>query len=249
MVLFEEQLNKKLKTGNLKVHVAPIPMPRDMLFPALESGKVDMVVAQLTVTPERQKVVDFTEPTRRNVSEVVVTGPGAAPVAAASDLSGREVFVRKTSSYFESLQALNRTLEGQGKPPVDVQLASESLEDDDLLEMVNAGLIPATVVDDYLADFWKQVFPDMTVHSAATLRTGGNLAVAMRKNSPSSPPSSMRTSRRTAWIPPSAASSTNATWRARGSSGTPRRRQSGRNSSRWPSCSGNTETSTSSTTY
>ena len=184
LTLFEEQLNKKLNTGNLKVHVVPLPMPRDALFPALVSGKVDMVVAQLTVTPERQKVVDFTEPTRRNVSEVIVTGPGAVPVATAADLSGREVFVRKTSSYFESLQALNRTLEGQGKPPVAIQLASESLEDDDLLEMVNAGLIPATVVDDYLADYWKQVFTDMTVHSAVTLRTGGNLAVAIRKDSP-----------------------------------------------------------------
>jgi membrane-bound lytic murein transglycosylase MltF len=184
LVLFEEQLNKKLNTGNLKVHVVPIPMPRDMLFPALDSGKVDMVVAQLTVTPERQKVVDFTEPTRRNVSEVVVTGPGAPAVAAVNDLSGQEVFVRRTSSYYESLQALNRTLEGQGKPPVSVREASESLEDDDLLEMVNAGLIPATVVDDYLAEYWKQVFPDLTVHSDVTLRTGGNLAVAIRKNSP-----------------------------------------------------------------
>jgi membrane-bound lytic murein transglycosylase MltF len=184
LLLFEEQLNKKLNTGNLKVHVVPIPMPRDMLFPALNAGRVDMVVAQLTVTPERQKVVDFTEPTRRNVSEVVVTGPGAPAVAAVSDLSGQEVFVRRTSSYHESLQALNRTLEGQGKPPVSIQEASESLEDDDLLEMVNAGLIPATVVDDYLAEYWKQVFPDMNVHGNVTLRTGGNLAVAIRKNSP-----------------------------------------------------------------
>ena len=184
LVLFEEQLNKKLNTGNLKVHVVPIPMPRDMLFPALNAGRVDMVVAQLTVTPERQKTVDFTEPTRRNVSEVVVTGPGAPAVAAVHDLSGQEVFVRRTSSYYESLQALNRTLEGQGKPPVSIQEASESLEDDDLLEMVNAGLIPATVVDDYLAEYWKQVLPDLNVHSAVTLRTGGNLAVAIRKNSP-----------------------------------------------------------------
>ena len=68
LLLFEEQLNKKLKTGNLKVHVVPIPMPRDMLIPALEAGKVDLVVAQLTVTPERQKVVDFTNPTRQNVN-------------------------------------------------------------------------------------------------------------------------------------------------------------------------------------
>ena len=129
-------------------------------------------------------LVDFTQPTRRNVNEVLVTGPGAPPLAALEDLSGREVFVRKSSSYFESLTAVNETLRAQGKPPVEVQSASESLEDDDLLEMVNAGLIPATVVDNYLADFWKQVLPALTVHDRIALRTGGNLAVAIRKNSP-----------------------------------------------------------------
>jgi membrane-bound lytic murein transglycosylase MltF len=50
--------------------------------------------------------------------------------------------------------------------------------------MVNAGLIPATIVDDYLARFWKQVLPDLGVHEQAAIRTGGTLAVAIRKNSP-----------------------------------------------------------------
>ena len=184
IVLFEEQLNKKLNTGNLKVHVVPVPMPRDVLLPALNAGKVDMVIAQLTVTPERQKLVDFTNPTRPNVNEVLVTAASEPMVAAAEDLSGKEVFVRKTSSYYASLQELNGTLKAKGKPPVDIQEASESLEDDDLLEMVNAGLIPATVVDDYLAEYWQQVFKDLTVHTTVTLRTGGNLGVAIRKNSP-----------------------------------------------------------------
>ena len=129
------------------------------------------MVAQLTVTPERQKLVDFSIPTRPNVDEVVVTGPGAPTVASAADLSGKEVFVRKSSSYYESLRALNRTLMTQGRPPVEIKEAPETLEDDDILEMVNAGLVPATVVDGYLADFWKQIFTDLNVHSTATLRT------------------------------------------------------------------------------
>ncbi len=182
--LFEDQLNKKLKTGNIKVHVVMLPMPRDALLPALRAGRVDIVVAQLTVTAPRQKVVDFTEPTRRNVDEVVVTAPGAPAVSSPEDLSGREVFVRKASSYYESLVELNQRLHAAGKKPVIIQLASESLDDDDLLEMVNAGLIPITVVDNYLADFWHQVFTDMTVHGDVALRTGGNLAAAIRKNSP-----------------------------------------------------------------
>jgi membrane-bound lytic murein transglycosylase MltF len=50
--------------------------------------------------------------------------------------------------------------------------------------MVNAGLIRTTVVDNYLAELWKQVFTDLTVHDTVAVRTGGNLAVAIRKNSP-----------------------------------------------------------------
>ena len=42
-------------------------MPHDALFPALQAGKIDLVVAQLTVTPARQQLVDFTRPTRTNV--------------------------------------------------------------------------------------------------------------------------------------------------------------------------------------
>ena len=107
---FEEELNKTRKTGNLKVHVVMLPMPRDALIPALQAGKIDLVVAQLTVTPTRQELVDFTQPTRKNVAEVVVTGPGAPTIASLEDLSGREVYVRRSSSYFESLLALNKKL-------------------------------------------------------------------------------------------------------------------------------------------
>ena len=184
LTVFEDQLNQKRKTGNLKIHLVFVPMSRDQLLPSLTQGKVDMVVAQLTVTPARQAVVDFTQPTRRNVAEVLVTGPGAPAVTSADELSGREVFARKTSSYYESLVSLNERLKAAGKAPVTIRPASEHLEDDDLLEMVNAGLLPAIVVDDYLAHFWKQVFPRVTVHDTVTLRTGSDLAVAIRKNSP-----------------------------------------------------------------
>jgi membrane-bound lytic murein transglycosylase MltF len=62
--------------------------------------------------------------------------------------------------------------------------APDVLEDDDVLEMVNAGLAPITVVDDYLAEFWKQVFTNINVRQDITLRSGGRLAVAFRKENP-----------------------------------------------------------------
>ncbi len=100
------------------------------------------------------------------------------------DLSGKDVFVREKSSYEESLVALNEKFKAQGKPPVTIRPMPLNLEDDDLLEMVNAGLIPTIVVDDYLAKFWKKVFANLSVHEDIALRTGGAIAVGIRKNSP-----------------------------------------------------------------
>jgi membrane-bound lytic murein transglycosylase MltF len=181
---FEEDLNTERKTGNLKVNVVPLPMSREQLYPALTSGKIDMVAAMVTVTPEREKLVAFSTPTRTNVNQVVVTGPGAPAIATIDDLAGKEVFIRKGSIYDETVASLNKDLQGRGKPPIVVVAAPDVLEDDDVLEMVNAGLTPITIVDDYLAEFWSKIFTDLKVHSDLAVRTGGVLAVAFRKDNP-----------------------------------------------------------------
>jgi membrane-bound lytic murein transglycosylase MltF len=181
---FETDLNTRLKTGNLKVNVAMLPMSRDQLGPALLSGKIDMVAAMVTVRPELEKVVAFSLPTRKNVSEVVVTGPGAPPIKTVDDLAGQAVFVREPSVYAESIASLNTQLQAKGKAPITITKAPDVLEDDDILEMVNAGLAPITIVDDYLAEFWSKVFTSIEVHQDVTVRTGGYLAVAFRKENP-----------------------------------------------------------------
>jgi membrane-bound lytic murein transglycosylase MltF len=182
--LFENDLNRELKTGNLKVHVVIVPIPRNQLYPALIGGKVDAVAAMVTVTPERETLVAFSAPTRTNVSQVVVTGPGAPPIATLDDLAGREAFVRKGSLYHETLARLNEQLTARGKPAVVINEAPDVLEDDDVLEMVNAGLASITIVDDYLAEFWSQVFTDLKVRRDLAVTSGGQLAVAVRRESP-----------------------------------------------------------------
>ena len=182
--LLEEEINKRLKTGLLKVYVAIIPLARDQLFSSLGEGKVDLVAATLTITPERRKVAEFSIPTRTNVSEIVVTAPNVPPVSNPEELSGREVFVRKSSSYYESLTRLNEGLVSKGKPPVVIKEAPEALEDDDILEMVNAGLVELTVVDDFVAEFWQKVFTGVKPLENVAVRTGGEIAVGVRKNNP-----------------------------------------------------------------
>jgi membrane-bound lytic murein transglycosylase MltF len=188
--VFEEDLNKKLakentpKKKHLKVQVVFLPVARNELLPALASGKGDIAAANLTITAERLKLVEFSSPVFSNVSEVVVSGPASPAVSSVEDLSGREVFVRKSSSYYESLVALNQRLAAEKKPGAKIKEAPEVLEDEDLIEMVGAGLIPLIVVDKHKADFWKQVFPQIKVHDGIAVRTGGTVAYAIRKGSP-----------------------------------------------------------------
>ena len=182
--LFEDEVNKRLKTGPLKVHVAIVPLQRDQLAAALAQGKVDLVAAAITITPERRQIADFSNPTRTNVSQIVVSGSSAPPLATADDLSGRTVFVRPGSTYHDSVLSLNQSLISRGKAPVTIKEAPAPLEDEDLIEMVNAGLMEATVVDDFVAAFWSQVFPNVRVNTSAALRTGGEIGVAVRKNNP-----------------------------------------------------------------
>jgi membrane-bound lytic murein transglycosylase MltF len=184
LTLFETELNTKLKTGNLKVHVVFVPTSRDKLQAALLEGRGDIVAANVTETASRQQLADFVEPTYNNVKELVVTGPGGPAIATVDDLAGRTVQVRQQSGYRESLDALNADLKKRGKAAVDVKFVPDNLEDEDILEMVNAGLVKTTVVDDHIANFWKQIFTGITVHSDVAVRTGGSVAMAIRKNSP-----------------------------------------------------------------
>src|SRR5262252_5030098 len=136
--LLEEAVNKRGGTGSLKIDVQFIPVSRDELIPALLDGRGDIVMADMTVTPERQRQVVFTEPWIADVDEIVVTSPDGPDIESIDDLSGKEVFVRKSSSYFQSLTRLNERLAKDGKPLVSILPAPEELEDEDLLEMANA---------------------------------------------------------------------------------------------------------------
>jgi hypothetical protein len=93
-------------------------------------------------------------------------------------------FVRLSSSYFQSLWHLNESFGPRGLPPVVVKPAPEELEDEDILEMLNAGLVKLAVVDGHKAEFWARIFADIRLHPDVAVRTGSDIAFAFRKDSP-----------------------------------------------------------------
>ena len=181
---FEKYINKKLKTGTRKIRVVFLPVPRDRLLPWLAEGRGDIAAANLTITKKRLELIDFTNPVITDINEILVTGPAASPVSSIESLSGRKVHVRQSSSYYEHLNKINSTLKRQGKKPLQIVAASEYFEDSDLLEMVNAGLLPKIVVDDHKARFWVQIFDKVTLHPEIAINKGGKIAWGIRHNSP-----------------------------------------------------------------
>jgi membrane-bound lytic murein transglycosylase MltF len=182
--LLESELNKTMADGHLKVSVIFVPVSRDELLPALMDGRGDIVMGNLTVTPERQKLVDFVDPWIANVDEIVVTGPNVPPIASLDDLSGQEIFVRESSSYYQSLVKLNEEFGKRGLKPAILVPAPEELEDEDLMEMAAAGLVKVLVVDNHKAWFWQRVLPSLKLYPTVAVRKGGDIAWAIRKDSP-----------------------------------------------------------------
>jgi membrane-bound lytic murein transglycosylase MltF len=176
--------DKKLKRKHLKVKLFYVPVSRDQILTALAEGKGDIAAANLTITPSREAMVDFTQPLLSDAREVVLTGPASPALSTLDDLTGKAVFVRKSSSYYEHLVALNTRFAAEQKPLIKLQEAPEELENEDLIEMLNAGLVSILVVDQHIADFWKKVFTKIVVHDTMAVHTGGQIAWAIRKDSP-----------------------------------------------------------------
>jgi membrane-bound lytic murein transglycosylase MltF len=184
MKSFEDALNKRYGKKHVRIHVVFIPVARDELIPGLIAGRGDIAAAGLTITPERAEVIDFSDPLTRPLSEILVTGPSAPAITGIEDLAGRELYVRASSSYRSSLEALNGRFREEGKEEIVIHDMSEFLEDQDLLEMVNSGALEWAIVDDYKANIWASVLEKLVVREDIVFRTGAQLAQAVRKNSP-----------------------------------------------------------------
>ena len=185
---WERYLNIKYakQLGKRPLTIYIMPATRNKLLPDVRDGLADVGIGNLTVTDERLKEVDFVpgDEGRRTINEVVVTGPKSPELKSLDDLSGKKVHVRKASSYYDSLQTLNQGFKSDHKPEVELILVPDALEDEDLMEMLDAGLVELQVVDDWKAHMWAQVLPKITVRNDLVLRADAKTGWAIRKDSP-----------------------------------------------------------------
>ena len=181
---FEKFANQKLNTGKLPVKVVFLPMGPDQLEAALNQGLGDMIAQAIVITPQREQRVAFSTPIQNNVTQVVVTGSTLADVSSFDGLAGKAIYVNPLSTYYDNLRSISDAQRKAGKAPLDIRAADKNLFDDDLIEMVNAGLIPATVTNQGRAELWAQVLPNVKAHPDLIVAKQGQTAWVMRKNNP-----------------------------------------------------------------
>src|SRR5208283_6068740 len=138
----------------------------------------------IVITPDREKRVAFSTPMQKDVTQIIVTNKDAGTVSSLADLGGKEVYANPLTTYYENLQKANEALQKEGKTPIIIKAADKNLMDDDLVQMVNAGLIPATVTTKQRADLWSKVLDQVQPHPDLLIARGGQLAWVIRKNNP-----------------------------------------------------------------
>jgi len=179
-----QHLNRRGAPGGpADLRVVFIPVPFDRLIPELLAGAGDVIAAGLTVTPDRARRVAFAAPYIRDVDSVVVRHKDALPIPDAAALAGRTLTLVRGTSHLAHARALSARLEAEGHAAIAIREAPEALESEDLLEMVNAGILSATVADSHLAEAWARVLPDIVVEDAALAR-GEDIAWATRPDAP-----------------------------------------------------------------
>jgi membrane-bound lytic murein transglycosylase MltF len=182
--LFENWVNKTFALGARPLTAPLTPVSRDKLFDTLLAGDGDIAAGDITITEERRRRVAFSAPIISNVREIVITGKDVPELDSAEALSGKEVAVSRSTSFYESLTKLNERLTAQGKPPVTITIAPDPLEPEDLMEMTAVGLLPATVGDDWVAGLWVEIIKGLRLHPSAVLRAGAEIGWAVRPDNP-----------------------------------------------------------------
>jgi len=181
---YEKFLNKGIKREAEKIHVTFLPVPFGRLIPDLLAGKGDIAAHFLTETDERKQKLLFASGRKITVDELIVTHKDQAPPEDIDGLTGKTIYVLPHSSYLEHLRKLNADFKSRGLKLIDIQTVDDHLSSENILEMVNAGIIGMTVIDDYKARLWAKVLPDIRVQENLAVSRGNYLGWAVRKSNP-----------------------------------------------------------------
>ncbi|UCH13487.1 MAG: transporter substrate-binding domain-containing protein [Bacteroidales bacterium] len=155
-------------------------------FDKLESGEVDLIAANLTITKQRKKIMDFTTPHSKTRQVLVQRKPDnwesldkksreSVLIRDQLDLAGKTVYVQANSSHAFRLKNLSDEI-GEN-----INIIETKEEVEQLISLVASGEIDYAVSDENVAQVNQSYYQNIDVETPVSFHQ--NLAWAVRNNS------------------------------------------------------------------
>ncbi|WP_019339447.1 transglycosylase SLT domain-containing protein [Stutzerimonas stutzeri] len=164
---FEQYLNRGSKGPPITLKI--IPKAKDQLLGALQRGEGDLVAPGEILPQGPIRRLSRSRAVIDQVPMVLVSRQGGPRYHSFEQLSGRSLALSAGSAAGSALDKLNRALMQAGRAPIAVEWVDPTLAVEDVLEMVQAGVYPATVVEQPIAERWAKVLPKLRIESQLTL--------------------------------------------------------------------------------
>ncbi len=159
---FEQYLNGHAGDEQA-IQLKIIPRPKEQLIGALQRGEGDLVApGELIDLPDTQWVA-ASDPVLNDVPLVLVGAKGERRYSRVEQLAGKTIALPAGSAAGDAVHAINQKLVSRRLAPIRVEWADPSLAVEDVLEMVQAGIYPLTIVERPIAQRWAKVMPKLMV--------------------------------------------------------------------------------------
>ena len=177
----EQWINERIAPK--KISVVVVERPEDALIGDLLAGDGE-IAANILLSFERDDQVAFARPIVTGIREVIVTGPKEQPLVSLEDVGNRRIHVRKGSDHHASLMRLNEQLTKISRPPARIVFSPATQTDEDLIKLVSAGTIPATVAYDNEFRACCAALPGLNVNADVAVSQDGSVSWVTRKDAP-----------------------------------------------------------------
>ncbi|NKQ10697.1 transglycosylase SLT domain-containing protein [Pseudomonas sp. SST3] len=176
---FEQFLNRGSKGPQITLEI--IPKAKDQLLGALQRGEGDLVAPGELLELGAMRRVSRSRAVVDKVPMVLVSRQGNHRYKSFEQLSGRSLALSAGSAAGPALEGINQQLMQAGRAPISIEWVDPTLAVEDVLEMVQAGVYPATVVEQTIAERWAKVLPKLRIESQLTLGKRADMHWFLRK--------------------------------------------------------------------
>lgn len=178
---FEHYLNREARDGR-EIQVKLIPKAKEQLLAALQRGEGDLVAPGELLGAHGGLDIRASTPIRHDVPLVLVSRQGGRRYARLDQLAGRTLVLPAGSAAGDALREVNQRLGQRKLAPIGVEWIDPSLAVEDVLEMVQAGILPMTAVEQPIAERWAKVMPKLRIERHLVLDNHGDMVWFTRRD-------------------------------------------------------------------